>query len=1538
MSNGINQNEINFDSLFANVNFESDDKLTPETTPATDSLDSLDSVEQNEINFDSLFSNIEFETDAQSIDELFSNVEFESKEEIPKLKNLTVNTITENDNFVQNEQSEILQEPSFVSRFSANLLEGLNPIPSDLTSQFKSPETLSETVATYSGQIVGFGAGLWATGGIVGGLKIIGTGAKATKALKTASNGFTQVEKLRKQARIAKSSKQRKRILNKAARQEELIDESLSAAGVVKNNTLLAKQEFYKKFITRIGADDYGVGKFLSNVKLLKGSSDEMAIRAANALDLGVTNIAASSIMFQKAIPLRDEDGELIIADRITKPIMDGMLLSLGGMPRVLGGGKIGNLVFTSKSGKAVEAPFVFATGVGASQLGLGIQGEGERTLTDNLLDGAVFTAAHYIGVGADNMRVKQAVREGLSGVVSDPKVTKKINQAMNDDALDKVKLYLSTKRPEYLRRRFIGKKDSKDVIQMTSVKETKNGQHIVAFTHLMGDTKGTTSQIQGTSRQDALKQFYNKYRSAMPTAKTFSKRYMEKNPNTLKTGVQLQKRNPDAYIEHQKLLNKVLRKEEELGIGKKESYLLKRNAFKKSAGNPNKMTMEELSTYDDMLRSNKDFKDIRRATLDNVMPFELPNSFFEKKKNLSAIRKFAYSYEQNLQSFGAAGTELARRVVQYADLKNITRGQFDTFISETKREFLPSLGSSKQFNSITAIMDDPKLKLIADDATASKIKDSKVLKKRVRDFFDETFVALAREDVKIQTSRKKFNPLLQLYNNKGDLIKVSDKSFDNGDVFKILRRKGKSVIDSNGKKVIVDVDKSLNKSTYVENYVPRFLSEQGSKLLKKDKDSFESNLRAAISINNKDASQNEIDAIVGSYISFADTKQPLGILNTRKIDIPPYMLIEKGSNRLIQIDELPHISNLKKGMSIKDIDGQSKVIGDVIEIYEKDFGNIIRSYAKQVSNSMALFRSFDEKGASGKTALTLLGRITGEAGATQSDYAESSLRLLLEGQSPTFFSSVGDMGTKAVANLYLSGGSAAVKNYLTGTVQNVTSFGIKNLFKSYGSMLSSPRHYKVLTDEVGAISRNVDELAFTFESLPGKAFSLLSAPFRAVERLNRRASVAITDVAMRDSFKTITGKSRNTLFRNSKSARQALKDGMSLDDNDIDYMIGVINKRKKYGNKAFSLSVENDRKFRELYKRGLYKSQASTQGVTQLPYIPTWMAKNQYKPLTLFYRTAYRVTENTYNKALVPFVRDGNPFPFLKYAAGSTISGKLLYDYYYGHALGKELADTNFKKVPLQYFDYAVRGEGLGFFGNMFDEYGDATTAYIPVQYEFGMEMINTFKSLTEIQDSKILVDWGIKNTPLFSQAIQAYKNHNKDVSEKFAKQKRLQRQFLDAYPQFKTFENRSGLEGVLKKGEVEANPFYYELLSESLIQADTEEGIERFKNDFIKTRAFAEMEKAKVVSRKKDSFFKREIRDEVFDSIQKSMTARLRPYPEAWDEARYDNQIFAKQYMKSLRPEQIKNIEELKKLFENRMKLLDDTQRDRYNDYYGF
>ena len=1449
--------------------------------------------------------------------------------ELNQLNLFSQKDIDSDDNFIRNEQEELKRDPGLVRRFATNFIEGLSPLPIDLTSDIEQADTLSEQVAGVSGQVIGFGVGLFATGGVVGGLKIVGTGAKATKALAAANRGYTEVARLRKIAKGAKTSHGKASWMGRALKQEAKIDEALSAAGVIKNNTLMGRSKNYQQFITKMGSDGYGVGKFLSRVKGVKATGDEMAIRAANAIDLGLTNLAASSIMFQKTIPLRDEEGKINVAERFYRPVGDSFWMTLGGMPRVLGAGKIGSLALNSKSGMGVESAMVFSSGVGASLTGVGTSGKkgSETNLTDNLIDGAIFTAAHYIGVGADNMRVKEAIRQGVSSVMSDKKAAKQIIDAVN---VDEVKLLMSTKRPEYLRNRFVGKTKKNRVVQLNAIKE-KGGTHTLSYTVLsdgVDDLSGKAFTIDGTSKQDVLSKFYKEFKNVLPDSKKISRSYLKKNPFTLKTGTELQTMSPTSYKEHQKLVTSIEKLEDKLGISKKESFSLKRSGFTKSYGKTDRMTMEELTTYKNMLEPDyKKLKNIKRAKLDDVMPFQVPDNFFDSKNNFTAIRKYGFSPESNFMSFGIAGKELAKRVSDYAITKNLVRGSFEQF----RRDIIRDFKSKKVFGDISGMLGDDKIALLADEVKIGKIADKSALQKRVRDFFDEQFVDLARNGGKIRVGRKKFRSVLNLYDAKGKQIKLSSKSFDNDDVLKVLQRRGSTVINKAGKKVTVDVEKSIQKSSYIENYVPRYLSEKAKRLFQADQSGFAAKLAAATRRRNKDVSSQEIEEIVGSYIAFGDSKKPLGILDTRKVDIPPYMVLEKKTGRVIQLDELPNVNKLKAGQTITDADNQKRVIGDIINIYENDFNKIVDNYSNQMANSISLFRNFDEGGASGKVARRFIGAIEIEAKGAKGagDYTNETLKLLLGGESPTAISNVGGVLTTTISNAYLSGPSAVIKNFLTGQVQNLTSFGTKKLLKSYYAYNANKKFYKGMTTNIGAISDNVDELFISK--------GVLTKPFRAIERFNRRASVAITDITMRDSFETLLTNKRSSLIRNSKESKRILKDVMGLDDSQIEYMSGVLKKRRAFKDNAFDLSIANDKTFNDIYKRALFRSQASTQGVTQLPYIPPWMAKNNIKPLTLFYRTAYRVTENTYNKAVVPFVVDGNPFPLFRYATGSALTGAALYNLYYEKTLGKDLIGKDFKKVPMQIFDYAVRGEALGLFSNFFDGYGGAIDSYIPVPVEFGLEFGNFLHSLTQINDLDVMgratIDYTKKQITLFKQVSDAYDNYNQDINKKFDDQKRLQGQFLDNYKQFRNKEQQKGFVAALKKGEIHDKQFYFKLLAESLKAGDEQ----YFEKDFLKTRAFLEHKLANVKSSQKESFYKREIRESVHTAMLNSMKQKLSPYPEKWDEY-VRGQRFSDQYLKTLSPENKQNVKEIKAMYEKRMRLLDNIMRRNYNKYDSF
>ena len=78
-----------------------------------------------------------------------------------------------------------------------------------------------------------------------------------------ANQGYTQVARSRKMLRASNTARKKTYWGNKVTEQEVAIDKALSEAGVLTNNSLLGRSEYYRNFITRIGADDFGMGKFM---------------------------------------------------------------------------------------------------------------------------------------------------------------------------------------------------------------------------------------------------------------------------------------------------------------------------------------------------------------------------------------------------------------------------------------------------------------------------------------------------------------------------------------------------------------------------------------------------------------------------------------------------------------------------------------------------------------------------------------------------------------------------------------------------------------------------------------------------------------------------------------------------------------------------------------------------------------------------------------------------------------------------------------------------------------------------------------------------------------------------------------------------------------------------------------------------------------------------------------------------------------------------------------------------------------------------
>ena len=189
------------------------------------------------------------------------------------------------------------------------------------------------------------------------------------------------------------------------------------------------------------------------------------------------------------------------------------------------------------------------------------------------------------------------------------------------------------------------------------------------------------------------------------------------------------------------------------------------------------------------------------------------------------------------------------------------------------------------------------------------------------------------------------------------------------------------------------------------------------------------------------------------------------------------------------------------------------------------------------------------------------------------------------------------------------------------------------------------------------------------------------------------------------------------------------------------------------------------------------------TQGGPSLPLVPQWMGKNWAKPLTLFYRVAYRMTENVANSVIKPLVVDGNPVPMVRYMTLLPIAGKAIFAGHY-YATGEDRRNQ-FKNDADKYFELALKAEGLAVFSNAFNEYGNAVESYTPAVYNTTKTIVTNFwAGLTGKKTvSQSLKDVSTDGVVLFNRILDRYERSAKPLLTAQRDSRRRQRQFNEAF-----------------------------------------------------------------------------------------------------------------------------------------------------------
>jgi len=307
----------------------------------------------------------------------------------------------------------------------------------------------------------------------------------------------------------------------------------------------------------------------------------------------------------------------------------------------------------------------------------------------------------------------------------------------------------------------------------------------------------------------------------------------------------------------------------------------------------------------------------------------------------------------------------------------------------------------------------------------------------------------------------------------------------------------------------------------------------------------------------------------------------------------------------------------------------------------------------------------------------------------------------------------------------------------------------------------------------------------------------------KQTEGLMRYTSLATTELVYKTALERLAfpkSKDIDMISRMSMSEQRAshiLRNALKVKPKQLTDMINML---RTVGHENMEVAFL---KFKEagITDRMLQWGHITTQGAPALPWMPAWLSKDWAKPLSLFYRIAYQVTNAMIQHTAKPLFVDGNPVPILRYIAGAGLSGYALYSYDYA-VLGRE-AVNKLKGGWHMLEQWIIMGEGLGLASNSFDEYESTFwETYKPTLIRMGQSVAgNVSQILRNIPGGKLphktvgqaLWDMAKDNIVFLSHSSKIMAEHgtkvfgdllyNKELVKRRQDLKRKQRHFEEAF-----------------------------------------------------------------------------------------------------------------------------------------------------------
>ncbi len=393
-------------------------------------------------------------------------------------------------------------------------------------------------------------------------------------------------------------------------------------------------------------------------------------------------------------------------------------------------------------------------------------------------------------------------------------------------------------------------------------------------------------------------------------------------------------------------------------------------------------------------------------------------------------------------------------------------------------------------------------------------------------------------------------------------------------------------------------------------------------------------------------------EEIFNTIIAGSKQHGMFGAQYTRMGNFPPKIFLDTSGRIIRGVDDM----TLKQGMRYKD-----EVIGRVIDFYEPNYAASMDRYASRAANITASTKFFGHQGVYRGRSREFAPNInerwrkiqrqtSSNEHRTIKDGLEADLKMVLHGNG--YDEITGPIQRNLVswtASLGLSSPLSAVKNFLLGNVQMISTFGLAPVVRNYYKMLMNPEFRKQAFNKArssGALSASESllETALVPRRNMGTIQKGLTWAMERAEYTNRLVSVASGDLMAQDALKVLRNKPVGFFSGMDKSvARRVLKESLELSDEQISASI----KKGAFGQDALD----------KIY----FMSHSTTQGLADPVFMPKFMGKKFVKPLTLFYRIAYRVQENVYKNAYRPLIDNGEVAPMMRYVAATTTAGAVL-------------------------------------------------------------------------------------------------------------------------------------------------------------------------------------------------------------------------------------------------------------------------------------